>query len=161
MDAANFVFDHPFGPIYGWFSPKGLRELRLPPEKPSRTRMNVLHSSANDACVWTLHTALERFFAGVRQDFADIPLDLSCGTPFQQSVWKGACAVGWGERSTYGGLAALIGKPKASRAVGQALGRNPVPVIVPCHRFLAAGGKIGGFGAGLHWKRELLRVESE
>jgi methylated-DNA-[protein]-cysteine S-methyltransferase len=159
MDAANFVFDHPLGPIYGWFSPEGLRALKLPPEKPRRARMNVLHSSANDARVWALQTALERYFAGVRQDFAEVPLDLSDGTEFQRAVWEGARAFGWGDRSTYGGLAAHIGKPKAARAVGQALGRNPVPIIVPCHRFLAAGGKLGGFSAGLHWKRELLRVE--
>ena len=160
MDAANFIFDHPLGPIYGWFSPQGLRELKLPPEKPRYVRMKVIHSSANDAHVWALNTALERYFAGRRQDFAEVPLDLSCGTQFQRAVWEGACTFAWGERSTYGELAARISKPKASRAVGQALGRNPVPIIVPCHRVLAAGGKLGGFGAGLHWKRELLQVET-
>ncbi|MBN2307734.1 MAG: methylated-DNA--[protein]-cysteine S-methyltransferase [Candidatus Hydrogenedentes bacterium] len=158
MDAANFRFDHPLGPIYGWFTADGLSRLRLPGTTPRR-RLALLHSSANDHRVWALHAALERYFAGLREDFAAIPIDLVRHTPFRQTVWEAARAVPWGDTSTYGELARRIGNPKAARAVGQALGANPVPILVPCHRFLAAGGGLGGFSAGLHWKRELLRVE--
>ena len=84
---------------------------------------------------------------------------MSDGTPFQRSVWNAARAIGWGDTATYGTLARRIGKPKAARAVGQALGANPVSIVVPCHRILSGSGGLGGFGAGLPWKRELLRTE--
>ncbi len=158
MDAANFQHEHALGTIYGWFSPRGLRQLLLP-KKGAAQKYSVLHSSANDHRVWALNTALERYFAGVRETFDAIPIDFEGATVFRRAVWEGARRVPWGETTSYGGLAKLIGRPKAARAVGQALGANPVPIIVPCHRFIAGDGSIGGFGAGLDWKRELLRVE--
>ncbi len=158
MDTANFSFSHPNGMLYGWFSPAGLQSLVLP--SPGRAvRIPVLHSSVNDARVRALSAALERYFAGLQEDFAAIPLDLSKGTPFRRRVWEAARTVSWAQWDTYGGLARRVGRPSAARAVGQALGANPVPIIVPCHRFLGAGGRLGGFSAGLHWKRELLRIE--
>ncbi|HNR34371.1 MAG TPA: methylated-DNA--[protein]-cysteine S-methyltransferase [Candidatus Hydrogenedentes bacterium] len=101
---------------------------------------------------------LEAYVAGECVDFDDIPLDLM-GTPFQRAVWEGARTIPWGATESYAGLAARIGRPKAQRAVGRALGANPVPILVPCHRILAAQGRLGGFSAGLHWKQALLRIE--
>jgi len=87
------------------------------------------------------------------------PLDLSAGTDFQQQVWGALRKIGWGRIRSYGEVARAIGKPKAARAVGRACGANPIPVLVPCHRVLAAGNSLGGFSGGLSWKRSLLERE--
>lgn len=88
-----------------------------------------------------------------------VPLDFSRGTPFQISVWSTLCQIPHGETRTYGQVALALGKPGAARAVGQACGRNPVAVLVPCHRVVAFGGKAGGYSGGLHIKRALLQLE--
>jgi len=87
------------------------------------------------------------------------PLDLSGGTAFQRRVWSAMLKIACGKTQSYGEIARHIGKPKAVRAVGGACGANPIPVLVPCHRVLAANGKIGGFSGGLAWKRTLLARE--
>lgn len=88
------------------------------------------------------------------------PLDLSAGTQFQQRVWTALQQIAGGQTRSYGELARLLGKPGAARAVGGACGANPIPVLVPCHRVLAANRKLGGFSGGLQWKRLLLERES-
>lgn len=102
---------------------------------------------------------LLEYFAGKRKVF-DLPLDLR-GTEFQKSVWQIIDQIKFGETLTYADIAARIGKPKAARAVGGAVGANPVPLVVPCHRVLGASGKITGYsgGEGLPTKRKLLRLE--
>lgn len=102
---------------------------------------------------------LKRYFSGQRVDFTD-RLDFSSGTPFQRRVWETAMLIPYGETRSYGWIARQINQPKATRAVGQALGRNPFPVIVPCHRVLASDGELGGFSSGLELKRWLLDMES-
>lgn len=87
------------------------------------------------------------------------PLDFSAGTEFQRAVWQAMQKIPAGQTRSYGEIARLIGRPKAVRAVGGACGANPIPVLVPCHRVLAANGKIGGFSGGLDWKRLLLERE--
>ena len=87
------------------------------------------------------------------------PLDLSCGTEFQLCVWKSLLKIKPGRAQSYGEIAKSIGKPKAVRAVGGACGANPIPLLVPCHRVLAANRKIGGFSGGLGWKKKLLARE--
>lgn len=87
------------------------------------------------------------------------PFDLSRGTKFQQRVWLGMCRIKFGHTQSYGELAVAIGHPKAVRAVGGACGANPIPVLVPCHRVLAANNRMGGFSSGLDWKRKLHAVE--
>jgi methylated-DNA-[protein]-cysteine S-methyltransferase len=103
---------------------------------------------------------LQAYFAGERTGF-DVELDLSRLTPFQLSVLQAARCIPAGSVWTYGQVARSIGKPKASRAVGQALGRNPVPIVIPCHRVVASDGSLGGYsgGGGLDSKRWLLRLE--
>jgi O-6-methylguanine DNA methyltransferase len=87
------------------------------------------------------------------------PLDWTNRTDFQQAVWREMLKLAPGETISYGGIATALGKPKAFRAVGGACGANPLPVLVPCHRVLAANQKLGGFSGGLDWKRTLLRRE--
>jgi O-6-methylguanine DNA methyltransferase len=87
------------------------------------------------------------------------PLDLSAGTEFQRCVWNALREIRSGQTKSYAQVAQAIDRPGAVRAVGQACGANPIPVVIPCHRVLAAGGKLGGFSAGLDWKLKLLRRE--
>ncbi|MCF7803724.1 MAG: methylated-DNA--[protein]-cysteine S-methyltransferase [Candidatus Marinimicrobia bacterium] len=100
---------------------------------------------------------LAEYFAGKRTDF-DIGYAFH-GTEFQQKVWNVIASVPYGETLSYGEIAGIIDKPNAARAVGSACGKNPVSVIVPCHRVLAANGKLGGYGGGLDVKRALLELE--
>ena len=90
----------------------------------------------------------------------DLPLDLSAGTPFQQSVWRALLRIAPGRSESYGELARHLAKPQAVRAVGAAVGRNPVSIIVPCHRILGAGGQLTGYAGGLWRKQALLQLES-
>lgn len=101
---------------------------------------------------------LEAYFAGELRDF-DLPLALR-GTPFQRRVWAELQRIAYGQTISYGELARRIGQPTASRAVGLANGRNPIALIVPCHRVIATGGKLGGYGGGLDRKRWLLEHEA-
>ena len=87
------------------------------------------------------------------------PLDMSVGSEFQQQVWEAMRRIPLGEWRSYQDIARTIGRPKAVRAVGGACGANPIPLLVPCHRVLASGGKIGGFSGGLDWKWRLLERE--
>ncbi|GMW02020.1 MAG: hypothetical protein AMXMBFR84_31560 [Candidatus Hydrogenedentota bacterium] len=160
LEVANFVYEHLRGPIFGWFSQNGLTTLRLPHSDQPPRRIPLLHSWKNDQRTRALNTALERYFAGLREDFESIPLDLEATTPFQQRVYSEAQSIKWGATSTYGGLCDRMGLDNTSaRAVGTALGANPVAILVPCHRFLSSTGKLTGFAAGLAWKEELLRLE--
>jgi methylated-DNA-[protein]-cysteine S-methyltransferase len=101
-------------------------------------------------------TQLEEYFARERTEF-DVPMELD-GTEFQKEVWAELARIPYGETISYGELARRVGRPKGPRAVGQANGKNPIPIIVPCHRVLAGNG-IGGYGGGLPMKRALLAVE--
>lgn len=145
------------GPILGYISDRGLQELQLP--NPKARRVPLLHSAPNIVLGRRFAKLLDRYFAGIAVTFDDIPLDIVAGTDFQRAVWSAVSGIPWGKTISYGELARRVKKPGAARAVGQALGANPVPIIVPCHRILAASGGLGGFGAGLDWKRELLRIE--
>jgi methylated-DNA-[protein]-cysteine S-methyltransferase len=102
----------------------------------------------------------EAYFKGYPVDFTG-DLDLSRATPFETQVWKTTQSIPYGETRSYRWVAVQIGKPLAPRAVGQALGRNCLPVIIPCHRVLTSDGKLGGFGGGLDMKRFLLDLEAK
>ena len=101
---------------------------------------------------------LEEYLAGDRRDF-DLPLR-SAGSPFQHEVWSALLEIPYGETRTYGQLARRVGRPDASRAVGLANGRNPISIVVPCHRVIGASGDLTGYGGGLERKRFLLEHES-
>lgn len=100
---------------------------------------------------------LEEYFAGMRRQF-DLPLQ-PLGTPFQREVWRELTRIPYGATISYGELARRIGQPQAVRAVGAANGRNPLPIVVPCHRVIGADGSLTGFGGGLPAKRHLLSLE--
>lgn len=101
---------------------------------------------------------LQDYFAGQRQQF-DLPLNLTTGTAFQQAVWQALLAIPFGATCSYGQLASRIGKPSAVRAVGAAVGRNPLTIIVPCHRVIGTKGSLTGYAGGLDRKTALLQLE--
>lgn len=102
---------------------------------------------------------LERYFAGELRQFS-LPL-APAGTPFQQAVWRALEEIPYGETRSYGEIAGQVGRPKASRAVGAANHRNPIPIVIPCHRVIGAGGTLTGYGGGLDRKRLLLDLERQ
>ncbi len=102
---------------------------------------------------------LSEYFAGNRKEF-DIPLNPK-GTDFQKSVWNALCTIPYGKTMSYGQVAAQIGNPKASRAVGMANNKNPIPILIPCHRVIGANGKLVGYGGGIWIKQKLLELEQK
>jgi methylated-DNA-[protein]-cysteine S-methyltransferase len=113
----------------------------------------------NEALFARAREQLTEYFAGRRRQF-DLPLNLT-GTEFQLRVLEELQRIPYGETTSYGDIASRIGRPKAVRAVGAANGRNPIPIIVPCHRVIGSSGDLTGFGGGLGAKRALLRLEAE
>ncbi len=100
---------------------------------------------------------IELYFDGRLSEFKT-PIDVSEGTPFQKSVWKELLDIPYGGTATYGDVAERVGKPGAARAVGNAVGANPIPIVIPCHRVLASNG-LGGYSCGIDIKKDLLRIE--
>jgi len=131
--------------------PLGLAAQQRSPTKPNGVPAKIR--------AWhrTTETALKKILAGKKSKLP--PLDWTGKTEFQKSVWRQMLKISTGKTKSYGEIAAAIGNPKAVRAVGGACGANPVPVLVPCHRVLAANKKLGGFSGGLDWKRSLLKRE--
>lgn len=112
----------------------------------------------DDALLREAQEQLTSYFDGQRRDF-DLPLDTSRGTPFQREVWAALCTVGFGKTTSYGALATSLGRASAVRAVGAAVGRNPLSVIVPCHRVLGSSGALTGYAGGVDRKAALLKLE--
>jgi len=147
--------DTAIGPVVLVASGRGVRNVLLNATKPPAALDGV---AAGDELSEPAG-ALCDLIKGTRRDFP-FPLDWDQGTDFQRHVWRALLAVPWGHVVTYGELAQRMGIPVgASRAIGQANGANPLPVIIPCHRVVAAGGKLGGYSGGLETKRFLLRRE--
>ena len=102
---------------------------------------------------------LDIYFAGGPIDFAEIPVQLAYTTEFQQQVWKAIQQIPYGEVQSYQWIADRIGRPKSARAIGNAVGANPVSILIPCHRVIRSNGALGGYGGGLARKRQLLALE--
>ncbi len=102
---------------------------------------------------------LAEYFAGDRTEFT-VPLSVRRGSEFERAVWTRIAAIGYGDTLTYGAIAAAVGQPDGAQAVGVACNRNPLPLVVPCHRVVGAGGRLVGFGGGLDRKRRLLDLEA-
>jgi len=151
----------PDGEFLARYSPKGLCGLEFPTGPKGRKRSRPTAPPPRQVLGWHAATtnALSRALAG-RAPHRLPPLDLSRGTDFQQAVWRRLCQIACGQTRSYTQLAQAVGRPKAVRAVGRACAANPIPVLVPCHRLLAANGSLGGFSAGLDWKRALLAREA-
>ena len=115
---------------------------------------HVAPNSDTPALLVTAEREIRSYLAGTRHSFT-IPLDLSAGTAFQQEVWRGLQDIAYGETVSYSELACRVGRPRAARAIGNANHANPISIIVPCHRVIAADGSLGGYGGGL-WRKEFL-----
>jgi len=161
------LFDTAIGRCGIAWNAQGIAAVQLPEADDATTRLRVAHAArgAQEAQPPAeLHIAIRRIQAlleGVRDDLVDLPLDLS-GTPdFQRRVYAATRAIPPGRTTSYGDIAHQLGAPGAVRAVGQALGRNPFPIIVPCHRVLAAQGRAGGFSGhgGTATKLRMLEIE--
>ena len=154
-------FQSPLGPMTLAATHTGLAgvwfddQRHLPAElaAPSSWPVNAAHPVLKKTT-----QQLTEYFAGQRTDFA-LKLDLSSGTAFQQAVWQALLAIQPGQTSSYGSISHRIGNSAAVRAVGAAIGRNPISIIVPCHRVLGADGSLTGYAGGLDRKTALLRLE--
>ncbi|HUC57571.1 MAG TPA: methylated-DNA--[protein]-cysteine S-methyltransferase [Streptosporangiaceae bacterium] len=127
--------------------------------EPEPASLGHLGSVGDDAVLAEAEGQLGAYFAGDLTSF-DLPLSMT-GTGFQRTVWAALCDIPYGETISYGELARRIGQPSASRAVGLANGRNPVSIVVPCHRVVGANGSLTGYGGGLDRKRYLLALEQK
>jgi O-6-methylguanine DNA methyltransferase len=157
------AIDSPLGPLFAVFGEAGLCRLVFGRGSSLETFRSSLAGptaeiASGDGTADRLQDELDAYFAGAGRRFAT-RLDLGAGTPFQQRVWRELQRIPYGQTASYGEVARRIGKPGASRAVGQANGANPVPILVPCHRVIRASGELGGFGSGLDRKRWLLEHE--
>lgn len=148
--------DSPIGPLLLAASDAGMHTIEFQDAKHRVKRGDDWEQSAHPL-LERARRQLEEYFAGKRRSF-DLPLAPQ-GTPFQRQVWQTLAGIGYGETLSYGQLAARVGRPTASRAVGAANGRNPLPIVLPCHRVIGADGSLTGFGGGLPTKRFLLRLE--
>jgi methylated-DNA-[protein]-cysteine S-methyltransferase len=156
-----------FNTDIGWFgilgSEKGLVSITLP-QHSAQEALKLLGDSLSRATYSPilfsdLTEHLKRYFSGHKVTFPD-ELDLSEATTFQRQVWQITRLIPYGETRSYAWVAEQIGKPKAVRAVGQALARNRLPIIIPCHRVVNSDGKLGGYSGGLEMKRRLLHLEA-
>ena len=145
--AESMIYESPIGNILIRANDAGLTELVfIDDAHPSPGRADNAHLNA---CA----VQLGEYFRGDRTSF-DVPIDMK-GTPFQMSVWRALLLIPYGSTWSYGRLAAQVGRPKASRAVGGANHNNPVSIIIPCHRVIGSDGKLTGYGGGL-WRKEWL-----
>ena len=160
------VFDTAIGPCGVAWSERGLRRLQLPESDRGATERRLSKGAARatgaaPAAIDQLIADIQDYTTGRSIDFAAVAVDLTNVEPFEAKVYTAARAVLWGQTVSYGELARRIGSPAAARAVGRALAGNPVPVVIPCHRVLAKGHRIGGFSApgGTFTKERLLALE--
>jgi methylated-DNA-[protein]-cysteine S-methyltransferase len=164
LDVAYTSVESPLGPLVVATTAKGLvrvsysefrGEDEVLEDLARRVSPRVLEAPAR---LDPVRRELDEYFEGRRQDF-DIPIDWSYLAGFTREVLRATAAIPFGDVSTYAGVAAAAGSPRATRAAGNALGANPMPVIVPCHRVLRTGGQLGGYTGGIERKEFLLRLE--
>lgn len=156
-----------FNTEMGWVaiigSERGLVSVSLPhssaEEAHHSIRADIEHATSSPGRFKDLTKRLKAYFSGHRASFTD-ELDLSQATPFQTKVWQAARLIPYGETRSYGWLAEKAGRPGAARAAGQALGKNRLPIIIPCHRVIGSDGNLGGFSGGLNMKSRLLQLEA-
>lgn len=136
----------------------GLWFVQRQRHEPPAERLAAWPTVASHPVLDTAARQLNEYFQGMRQCF-DLPLDLEQGTPFQRTVWQALREIPAGATTSYGALAAGLGKPQAVRAVGAAVGRNPLSIVVPCHRVVGGNGSLTGYAGGLDRKQALLKLE--
>lgn len=158
MALAFTHLDSPVGTLKLIASDQGIVAILWQNDRPTRVRLGEMIEDQDHPILRRLITQLNEYFSGRRTSF-EIPLDLR-GTPFQQEVWNALLAIPYGETRSYLDLARKLGNPNATRAVGAANGRNPISIVVPCHRVIGSSGKLTGFAGGLDIKERLLQLES-
>jgi O-6-methylguanine DNA methyltransferase len=149
--------DSPVGPLTIAVSEAGLAGLAFGKHFPAKLGGQLADWRESEAATRVVRKQLNEYFAGMRREF-DLTLDL-CGTDFQKNCWEALLGIPYGETRSYAEIARAVGRPNAYRAVGQSNHHNPVAIIVPCHRVLASGKALGGYGGGLSTKVFLLRLE--
>jgi methylated-DNA-[protein]-cysteine S-methyltransferase len=162
-DVSYAPVDSPFGTLHAATTKRGLVRLAFPEESVDAflERLALGLSPrivASSGSLDPVRRELDEYFAGRRRDF-DLELDWSLITPFGRRVLRMTAAIPYGGHLSYGEVAAEAGSPRGARAAGNALGANPIPIVIPCHRVLHSGGGIGGYGGGLDRKRFLLELE--
>lgn len=148
----------PVGRLKVVASETGLVAILWENDNPRRVPLTDLAEDNNQSILVETERQLKEYFAGTRDVFS-IPLDMR-GTVFQKDVWRALQAIPFGKTLSYGQIAKQLGRPAASRAVGAANGRNPISIIVPCHRVIGSSGKLTGFAGGLDAKALLLNLET-
>jgi len=157
-DRQTFI-DTPVGTLTLVASDDGLTHVLFDGETIETSGPDEPPVVEDDPVLRAAEMQLREYFAGDRRNF-DLPLDLR-GTEFQVEAWKALATVPYGETMSYGEQAERIGRPGASRAVGAANGKNPVPIVLPCHRIVGADGSLTGFAGGLELKQQLLALEQD
>jgi methylated-DNA-[protein]-cysteine S-methyltransferase len=147
----------PVGDLKLVASDAGLVAILWQDDNPARVRLGPMIEAPEHSVLAAAAVQLGDYFAGTRTGF-DVPLDFR-GTDFQKQVWAALLTIPFGETRSYGAIAAQLGRPSASRAVGAANGRNPISIIAPCHRVVGADGSLTGFAGGLAAKQYLLGLE--
>jgi methylated-DNA-[protein]-cysteine S-methyltransferase len=158
MSYAYKIIPSPVGKLKLVASDKGLIAVLWENDNPKRVKLAVLVANCDHPILLETERQLKEYFQGKRKSFS-LKLDL-IGTKFQNDVWQALLAIPFGETRSYGQLARQLGNPRATRAVGAANGRNPISIVVPCHRVIGASGKLTGFAGGLETKAHLLELES-
>ena len=160
------LFETAIGTCGVAWSERGLTRLQLPESDRQATEGRLRKAAAAGAAkpparIEAIVKEVQRYLTGEKIAFTAAVLDLADVTPFDRLVYQATRALGWGKTASYGEIGQRIGAPEAARAVGQALSRNPIPIIIPCHRVLASGHRIGGFSAygGASTKERLLELE--
>ncbi len=151
--------ESPVGKLRLVASEKGLVAILWENDDPRRVILGDLRDDDREPILIETERQLKEYFEGKRQCFS-ISLDIR-GTPFQKSVWEALLAIPFGETRTYGQVAKQLGKPNAMRAAGAASGRNPLSIVVPCHRVIGSSGELTGYAGGVEAKTTLLKIESE
>ncbi len=157
MSLACKTIESPIGKLKLVAGDKGLVAILWENDRPRRVPLSDLAENNHHPILLETEKQLSQYFAGKRQEFS-VALDMR-GTRFQKDVWEALLAIPFGETRSYGQLAQQLGNPRATRAVGAANGRNPISIIVPCHRVIGSSGKLTGFAGGLHVKAHLLNLE--
>jgi methylated-DNA-[protein]-cysteine S-methyltransferase len=159
MSYAFKIIPSPVGKLKLVASDNGLVAILWENDNAKRVKVGTLVEKQDHPILLETQRQLQEYFAGRRKSFA-LQLDLK-GTKFQNNVWQALLGIPFGETRSYGQLARQLGNPRAMRAVGAANGRNPISIVVPCHRVIGASGKLTGFAGGLATKAHLLDLERD